>query len=121
MQTRRANEDQRSWWTIGGNASLSGACKPAITGHVAVGSPPGAPLRLPEVDLVVAIFEDAVRCIRNASRTVTRRQQQEALRWIAAERYDWPFSFVNVCKFLGMDASAVRTMVRGDHRKIPVR
>jgi hypothetical protein len=116
VQTRRANDDQRARWKIGGNSS-----KPVIAGHVAVGSPPRAPLRLPEVDLVLAIFEDAVRCIQNASRTVTRRQHQEALQWITAERYDWPFSFVNVCKFLGMDASAVRAMVRGDDRKILVR
>jgi hypothetical protein len=121
MQTHRANHDQRARWNIGGNLSLSGACKPALARHVAVGSPPGAPVRLPEVDLVLAVFEDAVRCIQNASPTVTRRQHQEALRWIAAERRDWPFSFVNVCKFLGMDASAVRAMVRGDDRRIETR
>jgi hypothetical protein len=63
---------------------------------------------LPEISLVAAIFEDALRCVQRASRGVTRRQSSDAFEWIASERRDWPFAFVNVCDFLGVDAKAVR-------------
>src|SRR5437016_5164174 len=62
---------------------------------------------LPEVSLVAAIFEDAVRCVQRASGGVTHRQSSEAFEWIASERRDWPFAFVNVCDFLGVNAKAV--------------
>jgi hypothetical protein len=67
---------------------------------------------LSEMSLVAAIFEDAVRCVQRARRGVTDRQSSEALEWIASERHDWPFAFVNVCDFLGVDAKMVRTRLR---------
>jgi hypothetical protein len=67
---------------------------------------------LPEISLVVAIFEDALHCARRASNGVTHHQSAEALEWIASERRDWPFAFVNVCDFLGVDAKAVRERLR---------
>jgi hypothetical protein len=63
---------------------------------------------LPEISLVAAIFDDAVRCARRSGLSVTHRQSEEALEWIASERRDWPFAFANVCDFLGMDAHVVR-------------
>jgi hypothetical protein len=66
----------------------------------------------PEFSLVAAIFEDAVRCVHRASRGVTDRQFLDAVEWIASERGDWPFAFVNVCGFLGVDAAAVRKRLR---------
>ena len=63
---------------------------------------------VPEVSLVAAIFDDAVRCARRSGRAVTHRQTEEALEWIASDRRDWPFAFANVCDFLGMDAHVVR-------------
>jgi len=63
----------------------------------------------PEISLVAAMFEDAVRCLQRAGRGVTHQQSSEAFEWIASERRDWPFAFVNVCDFLGVDATAVRT------------
>lgn len=68
--------------------------------------------RLPEVSLIAAIFEDAVRCARRSGRAVTHRQTEEALEWIGSERRDWPFAFANVCDFLGMDARSVRMQLR---------
>jgi hypothetical protein len=65
-------------------------------------------VRLPEISLAAAIFEDAVRCVQRTGRGVTHRQSSEASEWIASERHDWLFAFVNVCEFLGMDAKAVR-------------
>jgi hypothetical protein len=67
---------------------------------------------LPEFSLVAAIFEDAVRCVHRASRGVTDRQFLDAVEWIASERGDWPFAFVHVCGFLGVDAAAVRKRLR---------
>jgi hypothetical protein len=43
---------------------------------------------------------------------VTHRQSSEAFEWIASERRDWPFAFVNVCDLLGVDAKAVRKRLR---------
>jgi hypothetical protein len=43
---------------------------------------------------------------------VTHRQSSEASEWIASERREWPFAFVNVCDFLGVDAKAVRERLR---------
>ena len=68
----------------------------------------GTRLFLPEISLVVAIFEDAVRCVQRARPGVTSRQWLEAFEWIASERHDWPFAFVNICDFLGLDSSGVR-------------
>jgi len=74
--------------------------------------PQGAQACLPEISLVAAIFEDAVHCARRDGRAVTHRQKSEASEWIASERRDWPFAFVNVCDVLGMDAKVVRTRLR---------
>jgi hypothetical protein len=67
---------------------------------------------VPEISLVAAVFEDAVNCVRRGSRGVTHRQSSEASEWIASERSDWPFAFLNVCDFLGLDAKVVRTRLR---------
>jgi hypothetical protein len=68
----------------------------------------GAQLFLPEISLVAAILEDAVRCVQRARPSVTNRQWREAFEWIASERHDWPFAFVNICDFLGVDSRGVR-------------
>jgi hypothetical protein len=72
----------------------------------------GTRVCLPEISLVAAIFEDAVRCTQRASSGVTHRQCSEAFEWLASERRDWPFAFVNVCDLLGVDAKAVRKRLR---------
>jgi hypothetical protein len=73
---------------------------------------PGTSACLPEISLVAAMLEDAVRCVQLANRGVTRRQFLNAFEWIASERCDWPFAFVNVCGFLKMDPAAVRKHLR---------
>jgi hypothetical protein len=64
--------------------------------------------RLPEISLLAAIFEDAVRCVRRTRGGLTHRDSKDAADWIASGRSDWPFSFVNVCDLLGLDAEVVR-------------
>src|SRR5438094_10594312 len=80
----------------------------------------GTRMCLPEISLVAAIVEDALHCAQRASSGVTHRQSSEALEWIASEQRDWPFAFVNVCDFLGVDAKAVRMRlrIRGKRRGI---
>src|SRR5207237_5436609 len=68
----------------------------------------------PEISLVAAVFEDAVRCVQAGSRGVTHQQSSDAFEWITSERRDWPFDFVNLCDFLGIDAKAVRTPLRSN-------
>ena len=67
---------------------------------------------LPEISLVAAIFEDAVRCVRRAKGSVTHGDSSAAREWMASERIDWPFAFRNVCDFLGVDANVVRMRLR---------
>ncbi|MFI5397749.1 MAG: hypothetical protein ACHQ9S_19610 [Candidatus Binatia bacterium] len=67
--------------------------------------------RMPEMRLVVAMFDDAVECVvRNVgARCGTRRREfLEARDWLWDDTRGWPFAFANVCDVLGLDATAVR-------------
>lgn len=66
----------------------------------------------PEISLPAAILDDAMRCVQRSSRGVTCRQNSEAIDWIISERCDWPFAFVNICDWLGIDAVVVREQLR---------
>jgi hypothetical protein len=61
--------------------------------------------------LMLAVLQDAVRCIeqgRRCRRFHARRLAAEAESWAGSDRRDWPFAFVNVCEVLGFDADAFR-------------
>ena len=61
--------------------------------------------------LMLAVLEDAVRCIEEGRwqrRFRTRRLAAEAQAWVCCDRADWPFSFVNICEVLGFDVDAMR-------------
>jgi hypothetical protein len=61
--------------------------------------------------LMLAVLEDAVRCIEEGRRRrlfCARRLAAEAEAWVRCEQRDWPFSFVNICEALGFDPDAVR-------------
>ena len=61
--------------------------------------------------LMLAVLEDAVRCIENGRRQRRfgmRRLATEAEAWVRCDRADWPFSFLNVCEALGIDVDAMR-------------
>lgn len=68
--------------------------------------------RVPEITLVAAVLENAVRSLERQNGGVTREQVEETLTWIDSDREDWPFAFVNVCEILGMNASRVRKNLR---------
>src|SRR5205814_10147137 len=62
--------------------------------------------------LMLAVLEDAVRCIENGRwqrRFGARRLAAEAEVWVRSDRADWPFSFLNVCEALGIDVDALRS------------
>jgi len=60
-----------------------------------------------EKALMLAVLEDAVRCLDARSRSGARLAC-EAERWIRADDHRWPFSFVNVCGYLEIDADRLR-------------
>lgn len=69
----------------------------------------------PEFRLVVAMFEEALRCVisfADAQRGRQRRDFLEARDWFLNDGLDWPFGFVNVCDLLGLDPEAVRRSLR---------
>jgi hypothetical protein len=64
--------------------------------------------------LMLAVLEDAVRCIERGRRRGhfhARRLAVEANAWMRSDQRGWPFSFVNICEVLGFDADAVRALV----------
>jgi len=64
----------------------------------------------PEVELQVALLEQAVEDLRRPK----RRIRHEAILWVENEDENWPFSFLNVCARLGLDPEAVRDRLIGD-------
>jgi hypothetical protein len=68
--------------------------------------------RSPEGRLMLAVLEDAVATLaRNAcgATKAERRALEEIESWCRADDRNWPFSFLNICETLGLDASCFRT------------
>lgn len=69
----------------------------------------------PEADLMRAVLEDAVQCIRVGLTTTSRRHQRlarEAQQWFESQETAWPFSFLNICTVLGLDPNYIRGGLR---------
>lgn len=69
----------------------------------------------PEKRLMLAVLEDAVtvflrESVRDARGLSPDLRDAEA--WIASEEIEWPFSFVNICRALGFEPSAIRRGLR---------
>ena len=67
--------------------------------------------------LMLAVLEDAVRCLeegRRRSNYRARRLAVEAEAWVRSGRRKWPFSFVNICEVLGFDVDAMRAHLLAD-------
>lgn len=65
-----------------------------------------------EFELVRATLDDAIHTYRKYAMAKGRRAQRlfrEVDEWFAAEDWSWPFSFVNICEVLDLDASYIRT------------
>src|SRR5215468_259537 len=95
---------------IGEFATTSGDPSGILPAQMAVGARCNGDTSGPRA-LMLAVLEDAVRCIEEGRRRRTfqaRRLAAEAEAWVRCNRRDWPFSFVNICDVLGFDADAFR-------------
>jgi len=94
--------------TIRRVASPASAAKPATL-------PPQPERRLAAAVLLQAI-DDLERLGRLTLRPSTsgheRPSARRVLAWFASDDVSWPYSFVNVCAHLRLDAGAVRTRLR---------
>ncbi|MBI3800441.1 MAG: hypothetical protein HY268_26130, partial [Deltaproteobacteria bacterium] len=69
----------------------------------------------PEMKLMRAVLEDAIRCYAKRWSTQEKQSQrlaQEAEAWVFCEDLDWPLSFLNICTVLGIDPDYVRRGLR---------
>jgi hypothetical protein len=67
----------------------------------------------PEMSLVRAVLEDAIRSVlRGGSTTARRRELDEDLAWFDSEDDGHAFAFVTVCQRLQLDPSWIRRLVR---------
>lgn len=66
--------------------------------------------------LLSAILEDALRvyarCMLPRHTARDRRAIREAAHWLDTNDLEFPFSFLNVCAVLGLDARAIRDAIR---------
>ena len=65
----------------------------------------------PEMQLTLAILEDAINCFQEnlmAESGKGKKLFNEAEEWILDEDGDWIFSFRNVCELLGFDPAYMR-------------
>ncbi len=75
------------------------------------GSPSGIDTSRGEVALMRAVLEDAIHCFQKQMRKSGRRAQRlarEAEEWLFTDNQLWPFSFLNICHVLGVDAGYIR-------------
>jgi len=72
------------------------------------GSPVSRNATRGEVALMRAILEDAIDCFQKVGRTYDQRLTRDAERWLFADDHHWPFSFVNICAVLGLNAGYIR-------------
>lgn len=61
----------------------------------------------PEKRLMLAVLEDAVACFQKYALSTKPAERQwfaEAAAWLTANDRQWPYSFVNICDVLDLDA-----------------
>lgn len=100
--------------TVGmGNPELSPA---AVLPEQFYGPPRGAAHTCSEVALMRAVLDDALHCFQKQFVTDGRRTQRlakEAEAWLFSDDDRWPFSFVNVCRALGLEPEYLRRGLKG--------
>jgi hypothetical protein len=63
----------------------------------------------PEQEMMLACLWDAVSLIQQEPTNDDARQlKREAERWVLSNDASWPFSFVNLCQALNLDAQCLR-------------
>jgi hypothetical protein len=66
----------------------------------------------PEQRLMLAVLSDALATVHRRAVRGSRRLREDALAWFAADDWEWPFSFVNVCRATDIDAARMRRALR---------
>src|SRR5262249_8835389 len=71
--------------------------------------------------LMLAVLEDAVHCLAGELGPSSERPTlaAEARAWFMTSDPRWPFSFVNICDALGLDADRVRRQLLRDAPEFP--
>ena len=98
------------------DAFLNAKSDNAHGGHFFV-LPPETPKAAPEKDLALGVLKQAahdLRRFRSATRGVRRELYVDACDWVTANDFSWPYSFVNVCRLLGVCPEVVRTELFAD-------
>jgi len=63
------------------------------------------------IALMLAVLEDAARCIERGRRRrhpQPRKLAAEAAAWVECDSRAWPFAFASICDVLGLDVDAAR-------------
>jgi hypothetical protein len=97
-------------------AFLNSASANAGSAHFSV-PPPEPPPPTPEKGLAAGVLKQAARDLRRfraATRGLKRELYLDAYSWITANDFSWPYSFVNVCKLLGVSPDVIRAEVLAD-------
>ena len=71
----------------------------------------------PERALALAVLQEAVVDLEKYRFAKRRRQQRmfwEAYEWIVSNDRRWPFSYINLCELIGMDADSARKRLLGE-------
>jgi hypothetical protein len=61
-----------------------------------------------ELALMRAVLEDAVYCFQKSQGSKAASLAKDAEQWFFADDPHWPFSFVNICAALGLNAEYLR-------------
>ena len=86
------------------------------------GPPRGAVHIRSQVALMRAVLSDALHCYQKQFIPSTRRQQRlarKAEEWLFNDDDRWPFSFVNVCRALGLEPESLRWGLKEWHHRPP--
>ena len=60
------------------------------------------------IALMLAVLEEAARCIERGRRRRHRKLAAEAEAWVRCDSREWPFAFASICEVLGLDVDAAR-------------
>jgi hypothetical protein len=78
---------------------------------------PEHPRPTPEKGLAAGVLKQAAYDLRrfySATKGVKRELYRDAYSWITSDDFSWPYSFVNVCKLLGVCPEVVRAELLAD-------
>ena len=81
-------------------------------------------LSAPEEGLAIGVLRqvvDDLRRFRNASGDLERELYRDAYRWISESDFDWPYSFINICKLLDVPPELLRAELLADAALSPFR